>query len=290
MPRSGTTNGVTLPGGSRPPARWLTSEGSPRESRDSERRGVTTHFVLRGGQKKRETVWVATPHPEPLGGRSSNGMCFRWTGQYFKTLKTRVSVVYIETWASENKALLGRSQDIRLALRNFTDYLTRRPYKVVQDTTQLLSGETFAGGASGMAIPDSICTDRSIGISVDINPYEPHLVAAIMAHMIGHNIGMGHDNGRTLSFGCCCLFRFLNSIVAAVADAGEECHCSDWHGCIMSQSIVGLESVQPYKFSNCSLADYIGSMRSGRGICLLNRPNQVPFDLISLFFYFPFRG
>lgn len=60
-----------------------------------------------------------------------------------------------------------------------------------------------------------------------------------------------------------------------LALTGEECHCGDWHGCIMSQSIVGLDAVQPYKFSECSLADYIDTLRVGHGICLFNRPNQV---------------
>ncbi|XP_059352594.1 disintegrin and metalloproteinase domain-containing protein 9-like isoform X5 [Daphnia carinata] len=169
---------------------------------------------------------------------------------YFRTLNTRVSVVYIETWASENQAPVDRSQDIHRALLNFNDYISRKLYKVDKDTTQLLSGETFAGG-SGMAAPDTMCTAKSVGLSVDINPYEPHLVAGTMAHMIGHNIGMGHDDGR------------------------DECHCGDWHGCIMSQSIMGLDSVQPYKFSECSLSDYIDSLRIGHGICLFNRPNQL---------------
>lgn len=56
---------------------------------------------------------------------------------------------------------------------------------------------------------------------------------------------------------------------------GEECYCRDWHGCIMAQSIVGLENVQPYKFSECSRSDYNSALRTGRGICLLNKPNEV---------------
>lgn len=60
-----------------------------------------------------------------------------------------------------------------------------------------------------------------------------------------------------------------------VSLSGEECFCRDWHGCIMAQSIVGLENVQPYKFSECSRSDYNSALRTGRGICLLNKPNEV---------------
>lgn len=56
---------------------------------------------------------------------------------------------------------------------------------------------------------------------------------------------------------------------------GEECLCRDWHGCIMAQSIVGLENVQPYKFSDCSKSDYAEVLKSGKGMCLLNKPNEV---------------
>ncbi|GBP43857.1 hypothetical protein EVAR_82289_1 [Eumeta japonica] len=113
------------------------------------------------------------------------------------------------------------------------------------------SGLTFPGGESGISVPDTVCTPKSVGISVDTNTYEPHLLAGTMAHMIGHNIGMGHDDGR------------------------EQCFCRDWHGCIMAQSIVGLENVQPYKFSDCSKNDYINELRVGQGLCLLNKPNEV---------------
>lgn len=61
---------------------------------------------------------------------------------------------------------------------------------------------------------------------------------------------------------------------------GEECICRDWHGCIMSQKIVGLEDVQPYKFSECSKTDYIDALRMGHGLCLLNKPNEVRFVVV----------
>nr|XP_018902023.1 PREDICTED: disintegrin and metalloproteinase domain-containing protein 12 [Bemisia tabaci] len=171
---------------------------------------------------------------------------------YFRTLNTRVSVVYIETWQAANQVQINKSQDISRALVNFNEYTSRSLFKVEKDTTQLLTGEIFTTGEAGMSVPDHVCTAKAIGISVDIDTYEPHLLAGTMAHMIGHNLGMTHDDGR------------------------ENC-CRDWHGCIMAQSIVGLHDVQPYKFSECSLADYENTLHSGSGVCLLNKPNEFAF-------------
>lgn len=58
------------------------------------------------------------------------------------------------------------------------------------------SGERFSDNEAGMAVPESVCTAKSLAINVDVNAYEPHITAATMAHMIGHNVGMGHDDGR----------------------------------------------------------------------------------------------
>ncbi|CAB3234763.1 unnamed protein product [Arctia plantaginis] len=170
---------------------------------------------------------------------------------YFRTLNTRVSLVYIESWQSADQADIDRKQDISRAIHKFSDYTARKLFKIEKDTTQLLTGLTFPGGESGISVPDTLCTPKSVGISVDTNTYEPHLLAGTMAHMIGHNIGMGHDDGR------------------------EQCFCRDWHGCIMAQSIVGSDNVQPYKFSDCSKNDYINELRIGQGLCLLNKPNEL---------------
>lgn len=58
-----------------------------------------------------------------------------------------------------------------------------------------------------------------------------------------------------------------------------KCFCQDWHGCIMQQSIVGQENIHPYKFSECSLDDYITGFRDSKSMCLLNKPNEVIFFL-----------
>lgn len=109
-----------------------------------------------------------------------------------------------------------------------------------------------------------------------------------MAHMIGHNIGMSHDDGRTCFFLNLSSHNFhsapqnfrnwlliLRVFFGFCHQSGEECICRDWHGCIMAQSIVGLENVQPYKFSECSKNDYIDLLRVSHGGCMMNKPNEV---------------
>lgn len=59
--------------------------------------------------------------------------------QYFRTLNTRVSVVYIETWQGQNQAKIDGGQDISKAISNFNDYTARNLFKIDKDTTQLLT-------------------------------------------------------------------------------------------------------------------------------------------------------
>ncbi|KAK7602201.1 hypothetical protein V9T40_009642 [Parthenolecanium corni] len=170
---------------------------------------------------------------------------------YFRTINTRVSVIYIETWQGSNQIEIEKNADITRVLPRLNDYLVHQLFTVDRDTVQLITGEHFAGNEAGVASIAAVCTRKSAAISVDLNAYEPHLTAATMAHMIGHNVGMGHDDDR------------------------GECTCQDWHGCIMQQSIIGLDKIHPYKFSECSLNDYISGFRDSSSVCLLNKPNEV---------------
>ena len=93
-----------------------------------------------------------------------------------------------------------------------------------KDTTQLLTGRGFENGRSTVSTVGSICGGKAVGISVDIDIFEPHILAANLAHAIGHNLGFRHDGDVQASGGRCgCLgsddqFRILMRKVRSSQD------------------------------------------------------------------------
>ena len=55
-------------------------------------------------------------------------------------------------------------------------------------------GREFPGGETTVATMGRVCTGKAVGVSVDVNPFEPHILASNLAHAIGHNLGFGHDD------------------------------------------------------------------------------------------------
>jgi len=67
----------------------------------------------------------------------------------------------------------------------------KRLFTVNRDSTMLITGYNFS--ESGMGVPNTICTPKAMGVVADVDIYQPHITGVALAHMIGHNLNMGHD-------------------------------------------------------------------------------------------------
>ncbi|XP_053906929.1 disintegrin and metalloproteinase domain-containing protein 15 isoform X3 [Cuculus canorus] len=169
---------------------------------------------------------------------------------FFQPLGVRVALLAVEVWSEGDRFVVGGSA--RAALERFLrwrheELLPRLPH----DNAQLLTGARFEDVAVGMATQTSMCSPtRSGGVSMD-HSVSVLVVASTVAHQLGHNLGMRHD------------------------DAKRFCDCSDLRqdrGCIMA-SPTGL--TPGLSFSNCSRQELQRSLRRGQGWCLSNVPEPL---------------
>lgn len=59
----------------------------------------------------------------------------------------------------------------------------------------IVSGQAVSddsNSSSGLAIPDSVCTDRAVAV-ITTSAVEVPQLASVVSHMIGHIIGLKHD-------------------------------------------------------------------------------------------------
>ncbi|KAL5006683.1 hypothetical protein ScPMuIL_015489 [Solemya velum] len=167
---------------------------------------------------------------------------------YYKELKIRTALVYVEYW--NLSPLMEVSQKVRKTLENFMSYAERELKNVDYHSAQFISTIDYENDAVGMAIPDSVCTDRAFGVSKNPNILEPQHIATILAHMIGHNLGIKHDE-----------------------DGSQK--CDDAFGCIMSTDVLANQGLHSRMFSTSSLEDLDVAVNMGILDCLSgnNQPN-----------------
>ncbi|NWV37190.1 ADAM8 protein, partial [Grantiella picta] len=164
----------------------------------------------------------------------------------YQPLRLRVALIGLEVWNHRDKITVSPNPEV--TLDNFlhwreSELLRKKPH----DNAQLITGVDFHGNTVGLAKKLVMCTRDSGGINQD-HSTNPIGAASTMAHEMGHNLGMSHDEDVA---GCRC--------PVSKADGG----------CVMAGS-VGL--VYPKLFSRCSEQDMWQFLGDPRTSCLLNAP------------------
>uniref|UniRef100_A0A194ARJ1 Metalloproteinase type III 6b n=1 Tax=Sistrurus tergeminus TaxID=8757 RepID=A0A194ARJ1_SISTE len=163
-------------------------------------------------------------------------------------LNIRFALVGLEIWS--NGDLINVTSVANVTLKSFgnwteTNLLKRKSH----DNAQLLTAIILDRPTIGIAYTDGMCDlNHSVGIVQDHSKIN-FQVAVTMAHELGHNLGMDHDN--------------------------NSCSCGGY-SCIMSPVL----SRQPSKqFSDCSEKDYRTYLTKHGSTCILNEP--LPTDIVS---------
>ncbi|NXH94333.1 ADAM8 protein, partial [Pachycephala philippinensis] len=164
----------------------------------------------------------------------------------YQPLRLRVALIGLEVWNHRDKITVSPKPEE--TLDNFlhwreSELLRKKPH----DNAQLITGVDFHGNTVGLAKKLVMCTRDSGGVNQD-HSTNPIGAASTMAHEMGHNLGMSHDEEVA---GCRC--------PVSKADGG----------CVMAGS-VGL--VYPKLFSRCSEQDMWQFLGDPRTSCLLNAP------------------
>ncbi|XP_073345808.1 disintegrin and metalloproteinase domain-containing protein 9 [Pagrus major] len=161
---------------------------------------------------------------------------------YYKQLNIRVVLTGLEIFKDSNPfSVEGNAGDVlgRFVKWRKNTLLPRHRH----DIGQLLVGRSgaYGGGVLGMAFVGTVCSTTTSG---GINVFSGNGVAyvsTIVAHEMGHNLGMNHDGA-----GCSC--------------GGETC--------IMAGAASGSPT-----FSSCSARDFERLIIRGGGMCLNNQPS-----------------
>lgn len=167
---------------------------------------------------------------------------------YYKQLNIRVILLGLEIFKDGNPfSVEGSAGEV---LNNFVKWrrATLLP-RLRHDIGQLIVGRpsTYPGGVLGMAFVGTVCSvATSGGINVFSNENVPPF-SSVLAHEMGHNLGMNHDDNR--------------------------CTC-DGNSCIMGGGASGA-----IQFSTCSAQDFEKLIINGGGGCLKNQPH--PSDVVG---------
>ncbi|XP_073684708.1 disintegrin and metalloproteinase domain-containing protein 9 [Garra rufa] len=161
---------------------------------------------------------------------------------YYKEINIRIALIGVTIFEQENPFSVDGSPGE--VLKNFVQWRkTELLPKLRHDVGQLVVGRKGSyDGVLGMAFVGTVCSaNNGGGINVFSNN-DLQSFSTVIAHELGHNLGMNHDVSGT-------------------------CTCEG--SCIMAPTAGGAT-----KFSDCSDKAFERLIQGGRGTCLRNPPSQ----------------
>lgn len=163
---------------------------------------------------------------------------------FYRQLNIFVALVGVVLWVENDEIQLTEDGDS--TLNNFLKYRSEKLLpKYHHDNAQLITNTSFNGSVVGKALKGPICThEHSGGVNTD-HSHSPAIVAVTLAHELGHNFGMEHDED-------------------------DKCKCPD-EKCIMSSSS---SAVHPKHWSSCSIEYLEDAKKHGLLDCLANKPEK----------------
>ncbi|KAM4578490.1 disintegrin and metalloproteinase domain-containing protein 28 [Fundulus diaphanus] len=160
----------------------------------------------------------------------------------YKPLRTFIALVGLEVWSNNDLISVtnpaGANLDAFMKWRN-SDLVKRTKH----DNAHLISGIDFEGATVGLAFIGTLCSDHSVGVVQDHNN-RAIAVGATLAHEMGHNLGMNHDDSSA-------------------------CACSG-DSCIMAAA---LSWNIPRTFSSCSTINYERYLTDRNPSCIFDKPD-----------------
>ncbi|KAL2083052.1 hypothetical protein ACEWY4_020825 [Coilia grayii] len=161
---------------------------------------------------------------------------------YKLSFNLRVILVGLEVWSVDQIPI---TSDPSSLLYSFIDWrnkklITRKKH----DNAQFVTAVDFTGSTVGLGFLSVMCFENSGAVNQDRHDGIESL-ASTMAHEMGHNLGMSHDE--------------------------EHCNCgNNRDSCVMAESVSN--DNYPQYFSGCSQTHYRKFLTDYNPMCLLNRP------------------
>ncbi|KAJ8264449.1 hypothetical protein GJAV_G00149290 [Gymnothorax javanicus] len=169
--------------------------------------------------------------------------------RYYKQLNIHVILVGLEIFEQENPFDV-EINSAPTVLRSFVKWRRKSLLpRIRHDVAQLIVGRTssYSGGVLGMAFVGTVCSAGSSGGISVYGADDLPLISAVVAHELGHNLGMNHDD--------------------------SDCRCDG--RCIMAPA-----AGKATQFSSCSGDDFERLVFRGGGTCLKNQPS--PSDIVTV--------